>query len=92
MSSRGVIPVRKVSNPQPPSSSMAKTGVHPPQRQQPTVHWAPAPAATSSSKFNRGVDESGLSAVFGHLDLQSDDVDKENSSHVPEQLLKQVFI
>jgi hypothetical protein len=53
-----------------------------------------AAAASRISKFvrppvNRAADEKGDSAVFGRMELS--DQDKENSSKVPEQLLKQVL-
>ena len=53
----------------------------------------PPPSTATASKFhrapvNRVADETGLTAVFGQLDL--DELEKENSARVPEQLLKQV--
>ena len=63
-------------------------------------------ASTSSvarnTKFNRGAgsgvnrfaaaSKGGVEALFEGLDLNSDEVDKENSSRVPEAMLKQVSI
>jgi hypothetical protein len=62
-------------------------------------------ASTSSTvrntKFNRGASSGvnrfaatnrGVEALFDGLDLNSDEVDKENSSRVPEAILKQVSI
>jgi hypothetical protein len=96
-SRRGVIPVRRPMNPgqgvaRPSSSSQGRTTGPQPLRQQPPVR-RPAPTSAAVSKLNRppvkkASDETGLTAVFGQLDLE--ETEKENSARVPEQMLKQV--
>ena len=92
-SRRGVIPVRRPMNPgQGVARPSGRTSGPQPLRQQPPVR-RPAPTSAAASKLNRppvkkASDETGLTAVFGQLDLE--ETDKENSARVPEQMLKQV--
>ena len=85
---RGVIPVRKTSVPgasgRATGSSIRATAPNPAFRQ---------PLAASRGRgVTRFAGTKNVTAVFAKLDLQSDEVDQDSASKVPEQMLKQVQI
>jgi hypothetical protein len=85
---RGVIPVRKTSvtsvSGRATGSSIRASAPNPAFRQP-----VAAPRGRGVSRFSGA---KNVSAVFGKLDLQSDEADQENASKVPEQMLKQVQV
>ena len=83
---RGVVPVRKTSGPsaigRATSSSIRTTAPNPAFRQ---------PIAASRGRgVSRFAGAKYVTPLFSKLDLQSDEVDQDSASKVPEQMLKQV--